>query len=644
MSDRTLAEETDIEYPLWYLIRRVGRPHLPWFVGATLVSAVAATLGNVNALLIGFAFDTVFGGRPFALPLVPEPWLPETTVGQVWFTGGLMFALGVVVVTLTIGKNWLWEVFGHRLLDDARVETFDSAQRQELAFFDRHQTGDVMNALNDDVNRLEQSLTKNARWTVDTVVTIASAMLFMAYINWQLTAAVLALLPVLAGVNYWFAGILEERYDEVRQAAGALNARMETSLGGLAVVKANVAGPFERDRFGDASRNLWDAQWEGTRWRIRQNPAVQSVTGVTMGAAMVIGGIWVIDGPPLFFTGALTAGQLVPFLFYMRDLEGPVEFTTAIVGSYKIAQASARRVVGVRNADERVADDADGEPLGEVEGEVAFESVSFSYPGTDERVLDGVDFTVEPGATVGIVGSTGAGKSTLVKLLLRFYEPDSGAVRVDGRDTSTVTRRSLREAVGYVDQEPFLFDGTVAENIAYGADESGLRETANGTCEAERPASSGVDADIEAAARSAAAYRFVSELPEGYDTQVGERGVKLSGGQRQRIAIARALVGDPDVMVFDEATSHVDNETEVLIQRTLDELTADRTTFVIAHRLSTVRNADEILVLDDGELVERGTHEELLARGGTYANLWHVQVGEIDELPAAFVDRVTVDD
>ncbi|QPV64273.1 ABC transporter ATP-binding protein [Halosimplex litoreum] len=625
MSEPDLAEESDVEYPFFYVIRHAGRHHLGLFAAAVLLTIVAAVNSNLSVYVIGVGFDSVFSSQPLTVPLVPDTWVPTSTEGQLWFVGGFLTVSGTVGVFVAIGKNVLWELFGQRVVDDVRVQTFDSAQHQELAFFDTHQTGDVMSALNDDVNTLERGLSKSARWAVGTSVTLLSALAFMAYLNWQLTAVVFLLLPILAAINIHFSRALSDLYPPIQRAEGRLNARMESTLGGMDVVKANAAEGVERERFTGRSGDLRDKSWTGTRKRIQQTPLVQGVTGLVLVVVMIVGGLWVIDGPPLFFTGTLTVGQLVPFLFYMRNMEGGIEFLSALVGIYQWVNSSAARIVGVRNADDRVTEDTDAQPVERVDGDVAYEDVTFSYPGTDEAVVDSVSFDVEPGETVGIVGSTGAGKSTLIKLLLRFYEPDDGVIRLDGRDVTDVSRQDLRAAVGYVDQESFLFDGTVAENVAYG--EEGVSHE-----------------EVVAAAREAGAHEFVADLEDGYETHVGQRGVKLSGGQRQRVAIARALVRDPSVLVFDEATSHVDNETEVLIRRNLAEITADRTTFVIAHRLSTVRDADRILVLDDGQLVEEGTHDELLAEDGTYADLWRVQVGEVDQLPDEFLERVGADD
>jgi len=285
---------------------------------------------------------------------------------------------------------------------------------------------------------------------------------------------------------------------------------------------------------------------------------------------------------------------------------------------YQRAYASAERVFGLMETPGRLDEVDDAPTLDVTDGAVEYDDVSFGYD--DEPVLDDVAFDVPGGDTVALVGPTGAGKSTVMKLLLRMYDPDDGAVRIDGQDLRDVQITSVRRAIGYVSQETFLFYGTVRDNIAYGTFDA-------------------TDDEIRAAAEAAEADGFIRNLPDGYETMVGERGVKLSGGQRQRIAIARAMLKDPEILVLDEATSDVDTETEMLIQRSLNELTADRTTFAIAHRLSTIKDADTILVLEEGRVVERGSHDELLAADGLYANLWAVQAGEIDELPDEFVRR-----
>ncbi len=321
---------------------------------------------------------------------------------------------------------------------------------------------------------------------------------------------------------------------------------------------------------------------------------------------------------PLGVAGTLTPGAFVTFVIYAQQFVWPIIRLGDVVDDYERAKTAGLRVDELLSREPVIDDQPDATDLTVTDGAVAFEDVTFAYG--DRPVIGGVDVSVEGGTTVGVVGPTGAGKSTLLKLLPRLYDVDEGAVRIDGQDVREVTLRSLRRSIGYVSQEPFLFYGTVAENIRYGTFDA-------------------TDAELERAAEQAQAAEFIRNLPDGFDTLVGERGVKLSGGQRQRLAIARTMLKDPEILILDEATSAVDTETEALIQASLQDFAADRTTFVIAHRLSTVRNADRVLVLDDGRVVEDGGHGTLLRADGLYANLWRVQVGDIQSLPQEFLER-----
>jgi len=350
-------------------------------------------------------------------------------------------------------------------------------------------------------------------------------------------------------------------------------------------------------------------------------PGMELITGAALLATFILGGLWVFSGPPLFFSGTLTTGDFVVFMLLTQRLTGPMAQLSSIVDWYENAKASGKRICGLMDVPVRIEDAPNPVALDDVEGGIEYDEVAFGYEG-EELILDGVDFDVSPGETVALVGPTGAGKSTVAKLLMRLYDVDDGAVRVDGHDVRDVRLSDLRESVGYVSQDTFLFDGSVAENIRYGRFDASMDE-------------------VRAAADAAEAHEFIEGLSEGYDTRVGERGVKLSGGQRQRIALARVILRDPEIVLLDEATASVDTETEYLIQRSLDRLTADRTTLAIAHRLSTIKDADTILVIEDGRIVERGSHDELLATEGLYANLWGVQAGEIEDLPEEFVQRAS---
>jgi ATP-binding cassette subfamily B protein len=631
MSDTPIADQAETDRPLTYLLGQIGRANLPYLFLGVFSGGLAKVLGRLNIFVLGLAFDAVFGERQLLLPLVPDAWIPAGQSDLLVFCAGLLLVIALSDNALGIVCLWGLGIFSQRVMHDIRVDSFDAAQRLEMGFFDSEQTGEVMSVLNNDVNSLESFLDSGMQQTVNTSVLLASTVAFMALLNWQLTLIVLTAAPLVIGANVYFSKVLERLYGRFRSEEGSLNAQIETNLSGVAVIKAFTGEAYESERVRTASASHRDAGWDVRRINARHWPAMNLISGIWLVVAFAAGAYWVLNGPPWVFSVPLTTGALVSFLFYTRALSGPLGMMTRIIAQFSGAKAAAKRIVGLRHSDWRVDDEADADPIQDVRGDVTYDGVSFSYPGTDDRVIDDLSVSVDREQTVGIVGSTGAGKSTLIKLLLRFYRPNEGTIRIDGRDIETVTRRSLRGAIGYVGQDPFLFDGTVRENIAYGVNASGG--------DAEGPS----DDDIVRAAKEAGAHEFIVDLDDGYETQVGERGVKLSGGQRQRIAIARAVVGDPAILIFDEATSHVDNETEVLIQQNLDRLTADRTTFVIAHRLSTVRDADDIIVLDDGQIAERGSHDELLDREGAYAKLWHVQVGELDALPAEFVERVKSD-
>ncbi|MFB6106450.1 MAG: ABC transporter ATP-binding protein [Halobacteriaceae archaeon] len=615
------AQRAATDNPMWRLFATYGRPN--WeFLGVGFLASVAARLLDLAPpLLLAVTIDAVVRDQvAYDVPLVPAAWLPTTAAAQLWFTAGLVAAAFLGAAAFHWLRNWGWNAFAQRVQHAVRTDTYDRMQRLDMTFYADKQTGELLSVLSNDVNRLERFLNDGLNSLIRLAVMVVGIAGVLLYWNWQLALVALLPVPLIAGFTYLFVRVIQPKYAAVRASVGRLNSRLENNLGGVQVIKTSTAEDHESDRVADASGEYLDANWDAIETRITFFPGLRVLAGVGFVVTFVVGGLWVLDGPPGPLSGTLTAGQFVGFVLYTQRFIWPMAQFGQIINMYQRARASSARVFGLLDEPAPLAGD-DGAPELSVEaGRVTYEDVTFGYASDEDPVLEDVSFEAPGGATVGVVGPTGAGKSTLLKLLLRLYDVDDGSISVDDQDVRDVSRRSLREAVGYVGQDTFLFYGTVRENIAYGRFDAS-------------------DDDVEAAARAAEAHEFVTNLPDGYDTVVGERGVKLSGGQRQRVSIARAILRDPSILVFDEATSDVDTETELLIQRSLGDLTTDRTTFVIAHRLSTVRDADLIVVLDEGRVVERGTHEDLLDADGLYATLWAVQVGELDSLPDEFVER-----
>ncbi len=585
-----------------------GRPHLPLFVLGLLASLVGRTVGLVPPLVLGVTIDALLNGSaPYRLPLVPAGWLPTTSTGQFWLSAGLILASFVLAVAFTWTQTVSMALFSNRVQHEVRVETYRAMQRLDMAFFDDKQTGQVMSILNNDVRNLRSFLDSTVGGAIQLVVTVLGIAGVLFWLNAGLAVVTLVAVPLLAAFTLWFSREIRTRYRALREAVGALNTRLENNLSGIEVIKTAATEPYEADRVEDSSNTYLERSLDVVRLDAFYNPTMDLLAGLSFVATFVLGGYWLLVGTPPFMSGDLLVGEFVTFLFLTQRFVDPLAGVGRIVNSYENARASGERVFGLVGRTVKVADRPDARSL-DVRGRVAFDDVSFAYrEGTP--VLDGVSFVAEPGETVALVGETGAGKSTVAKLLLRLYDVTEGSVRIEGFDVRDARLADLRGAIGYVSQDVFLFDGTVRENIAYGSFDA-------------------TDVEIEAAAKAAEAHEFVLDLPEGYDTRVGERGVKLSGGQRQRLSIARAMLQDPEILVLDEATSAVDTATELAIQRGLARLTEGRTTLVVAHRLSTVRDADQILVLEDGRVVERGTHDELLDLGGRYAALWGVQTGD----------------
>ncbi|THE66861.1 ABC transporter ATP-binding protein [Salinadaptatus halalkaliphilus] len=625
--DDPFEEQRDqVESPMRRLLFEYGRPYWVSMSVGLASSVLARALDLLPALLLAVAIDAIFGDAAFAeqVPLVvlPEAWLPTTQDGQFWFvaiTIAASFAFGAIFHWL---RNWGFNSYSQEVQHDVRTATYDKMQRLDMEFFANRQTGEMMSVLSNDVNQLERFLNEGLNSATRLLVMVLGIGLLLFWLEPQLALVSLAPVPLIGIFTYIFVKKIQPKYAAVRSSVGKVNSRLENNLGGIGVIKSSNTERYESDRVEDVSKKYYDTNWEAIWLRIRFFPTLQLISGVGFVLTFVVGGYWVFTGSgPGPFTGTLQEGVFVAFILYTQQLVWPMAQFGQVINMYQRAEASSERIFGLMDEEGRIERDADADRLEIRDGRVEYDHVSFQYDDeTAERIIDDVSFDVAGGETVALVGPTGAGKSTVLKLLLRLYDVDRGSIRVDGQDIREVSLSSLRQSMGYVGQESFLFYGTVEENIAYGSFDASREE-------------------IVEAAQAAEAHEFVQNLPDGYDTMVGERGVKLSGGQRQRVAIARAVLKDPDILVLDEATSDVDTETEMLIQRSIDHLTEERTTFAIAHRLSTIKDADQILVLEGGQVVERGTHEELLANAGLYSHLWGVQAGEIDELPQEFIER-----
>ncbi|ABW29264.1 ABC transporter ATP-binding protein [Acaryochloris marina] len=495
----------------------------------------------------------------------------------------------------------LWRNLAQTMQHDLRLDAYQHLQNLELAYFEDRSTGELMSILNDDINQLERFLDGGANdilQVITTVVIISSAFFILApTVGWM------AMLPI--PFIIWGAVAFQKKlapfYSTVREKVSFLNGRLANNLSGMVTIKSFTAEEFEAQQVRTDS----DAYRQSNRRAIALSaafiPLIRILILLAFMAIMLFGGMEVM-------ANRLEVGTYSVLVFLTQRLLWPLTRLGETLDQYQRAMASIQRVMALLDTPIQIHPGHLNLPVHQVKGEVQFKDVSFEYyPGLP--IIHNVSLTIPAGETIAIVGSTGSGKSTLVKLLLRFYEAHTGDITLDGVGIETLQLKDLRQAIGLVSQDVFLFHGTVYENIAYGQPQ--------------------IDqAQVEKAAKNAEAHEFISQLPQGYHTIVGERGQKLSGGQRQRLAIARTLLKDPPILILDEATSAVDNETEAAIQRSLDRITVDRTTIAIAHRLSTIRHADRIYVMEQGRIVEQGRHEELLVHNGVYAQLWRVQTGQ----------------
>lgn len=548
-----------------------------------------------------------------------SPLITGQIVDKVLLTGDLpaltRMALLLVLAYLVNMVATRFQIYlvsrtGQQILAKLRNEVFAKVESLSLKYLESKQAGDLMSRLINDIDALNNFFTQALSQFIGAAFTLGGILVAMLLLSWQLGLAVLMVVPILLVVTNVFSRMARRAFRQTRETLGDVSANLEEELGGVRVAQAFNRTQENVRRFARSNAANRDANVSATAITSAFTPAVDLLSTLDMALVAALGGFLVIRG-------VISVGTVVAFIQYVQSFFRPFQTVTQLWTIAQSAFAAAERVFDLLDMEATVEDKPDAVEMGRIEGHVRFEEVDFSYE-EGQPVLEKVSFEALPGQTIALVGPTGAGKTTMVSLIARFYDPTSGRVLIDGKDLRDVRQLSLRSQMGLVTQEPFLFSGSVMDNIRYGHLDAS-------------------DEEVMAAAHAANAEEFILRLPEGYQTEVGQRGSLLSQGQRQLISIARAVLADPRILILDEATASIDTRTEVLIQKALGELLKGRTSFVIAHRLSTVRNADQVLVIDQSRIVERGTHEELIQKNGLYAELYRRQFYQPEEesAPAA---------
>ena len=568
-------------------------------------NAAARASDLIPFVAIGWAVDYFTRKSTSGGDLV-GPGVVQSFVDMFWsaeFGYGFLIFLGFLMLAIFQGiSEYSWQTLGYKIQHDLRMDATKSLIAMEASYYDMRQTGQIMSVLGADVNQLEDVVSDSSTSIIRIIVTFGFAFLILISMSWKLAAVLFAPLLLIIPIVYLFTTRVQRKYRKQRESTGGITSVLENLISGISVVQAYNAQDWETNRVADQSAAYRDQAMGASKDRNRFVPGLYAVAGIAFGLLVSAGGFLAAEGD-------ITTGELVTFLLISTRMTMPIFIFGMLVNQLQRGEAAARRVFAAIDLEPTIVDSKDAKALEGTIDTVEFDNVYFTYPGTSTPVLNGISFKVSGGEFLGIMGHTGAGKTTILKLLMRYYTPDSGRVLINGLNIETLTLDSVRDAIGFVSQEPFLFHGTLKENVLY-------NQTAT-------------DEAVEKALEMAGALEFVGGLENGVDTMVGDRGTMLSGGQRARVSLARALLKSPSLLILDEASSALDAETERRIQENLLSSGSGRATIAVAHRLSTIRNANEILAMVDGAIVERGSHDELVANDGVYASQWTIQTGEM---------------
>ncbi len=592
------SHQTTSSFAALARLLRYARGYRRQIIAATTCSIINKLFDIAPEILIGVAIDVVVNQEESFVAGLGF----ETAQEQITILAVLTFFIWAGESLFEYLFQILWRNLAQRLQSDLRQDAYEHAQRLDMSFFEARSSGQLVATMNDDVNQLERFLDGGANAMIQVLVTVVAVGAVFFVLSPLIALLAFTPIPLIIWGAFYFQRKAGPLYADVREKVGDLSSRLANNLGGIATIKSFTAEQREAKRLKESSEAYVEANRRAIRISSAFIPVIRMAILAGFLATFTVGGMMALEGN-------LNVGAYGVLVFLTQRLLWPLTGLAEVIDLFERAMASTRRILDLLAEPVHVRDEG-GKALAEpVKGDVELDKVSFHYPSSGAGIRD-ISLTVPAGNTLALVGATGSGKSTLIKLLLRFYDPSNGEIRIDGQPIRDLSLKSLRGAVGLVSQDVYLFEGTIRENLAYG-----------------NPAAT--DANIIDAAKTAEAWSFIEALPEGLNTPVGERGVRLSGGQRQRLSLARALLKDPPILVLDEATSAVDNETEAAIQRSLKRIGHNRTVIMIAHRLSTIVDADSIAVIEGGKVLEQGTHRELLEQDGAYANQWRVQTGQI---------------